>query len=92
VRKHGTIHALRAEDVDVVEFSELFWGKRLCRPKIHVSRVMDHHVDMAVSRDDFCYCAVDGVLRLHVKFDGSQIDFIVLCVFLKLGHLRSVPH
>jgi hypothetical protein len=52
---------------------------------------MDHHVDMTVSRDDFCYGAVDRFLRLHVKFDGSQIDIIVLCELLKLGHLRSVP-
>jgi hypothetical protein len=35
--------------------------------------------------------AVDRLLRLHVKFDGSQIDFIILCELLKLGDLRRVP-
>jgi hypothetical protein len=52
---------------------------------------MNHDVDMPVGRNDFCYSVVNRILRLHVKVDGPQIDFIVLRELFKLGKLRRVP-
>jgi hypothetical protein len=58
----------------IVAAANMWFGvyRQGSRTEDHVSGVMDHHVDMSVSRDNCCYSAVDRNLRLHVKFDGSH--------------------
>jgi len=59
----GPIDALRAQDVHVIEFRELFRGERLDRAEHHMARVVDHHIQTTVVFDDLRYRRIRRRIR-----------------------------
>jgi hypothetical protein len=58
LRQRGTIDALRAEHVGVIDLQELFGSEGFRRTKDHVSRVVDDDIETAVFLDD----SLDGLV------------------------------
>jgi hypothetical protein len=52
LRQRGTIDALRAEHVGVIDLQELFGSEGFRRTKDHVSRVVGNDIETAVFLDD----------------------------------------
>jgi hypothetical protein len=91
LRQSRAIDTLGAEDIDVVEFCELFGGERFCRPEHHVTGVVHHHIEASVLGNypgDGC---VDRLLRADVELDGTQVDAVVSGEFFDVGDLGRVP-
>lgn len=88
--QRGAVDALGGEHVDVVELRELFRGEGLGGAGGHVAGVVDEHVDPAGLGLDLRYSRVDGVLRVHVEFDGAQVDTVLAGVVGRGLDLRRV--
>src|SRR5438309_1589715 len=59
----GPIDALRAQNVHVIEFRELFRGERLERAEHHVARVVNDHIQTTVVFDDLRYRRIRRRIR-----------------------------
>ena len=58
LRSRGTIDALRAEHIGVINLQELFGSEGFRRTKDHVSGVVDDDIETAVFLDD----SLDGLV------------------------------
>jgi hypothetical protein len=59
LRQGRAIDALGAEDIDVVQFRELFGRECLCRPEHHVTGIVDHDIETPLLGNDFCDRRID---------------------------------
>src|SRR5260370_25349105 len=71
--QHGTIHPLRAQNVDVVEFGKLLWCERLSRTEDHVACVVDNNIQTTVFCENLLDRVLDRFLRRHIHFDPAEI-------------------
>jgi hypothetical protein len=90
LRQRRTIDTLGAEDVDVVEFDELFGGKCFRRSERHVPGVVHHDVEPPLFGNDPGNRGIGRGLRADVELDGMQIDVVIRSVFLHVGDLGRV--
>src|SRR5258707_2897418 len=90
LRQGRAIDTLGAEDIDVVEFRELFGREGFRRPEHHVTRVVDHHIETPLLGYHSCDRSVDRLLRADVELDGAEIDIIISGEFFDIGDLGRV--
>lgn len=87
MREHRAVHALSAQDVDVIELGELLRRKGFRGTKRHVTGVVDHHVNAACLRMDRRDTAFDRLRRRDIELHGPEID----AMFGRIkGDLRDV--
>jgi hypothetical protein len=97
MRQHGTIDALGAQHVDVIEFGILFRRKSFGRTEHHVAGIVDQHIDPPLFGDHLLDGSVDRVLGLHVEFECAQVDVVFPRERRHLLHVcriacRRLPH
>src|SRR6185437_5136125 len=85
-----TVHSLRAQDVDIIQLSELFGRESFGRTKNHVSGVVNDHVEATVLGNDLLDGCVTRFLRRNVQFDGTQVDIVVLGELFRLFDLWRI--
>jgi hypothetical protein len=90
VRQGGTIDALRAEHVDVVELGKLFRRECFGRPERHVTGVVNDDVQTAAVGQDLLDARFSRCFAGHVQLDGTQIDPVLRGVLLHFFDLRRV--
>src|SRR5687767_3885483 len=74
MRERRAVHALRAQDVDVIELGELLRRKGLRRTQRHVTGVVDHHVDTAGLRNDRRDPVFDRLRWGDIELHRPEID------------------
>src|SRR5712671_2078315 len=90
LRQGRAIDTLGAEDIDVVEFRELFGREGFRRPEHHVTGIVDHHIEASLLGHHSCDRSVDRLLRADVELDGAKIDAVISGEFFDIGDLGRV--
>jgi hypothetical protein len=91
------VYPLRAEHVDVVEFSQLLWREGFRWSEHHVAGIVYQNIQPALFGDNLADRRFDRLLRRHVQFNGAQVERIVVRKLFHVRDLRrvaadSVPH
>src|SRR5258707_1121609 len=71
LRECGPIYPLRTQDVDVVEFGQLFRSKGFGGTENHVASVVNHNIQSALAGHDPPNCCIDGFFRRYIQLDRS---------------------